>query len=90
MKRRGGQPHRILAEYLDAASGWLDEADDGPQQDRFAGPRGADDAHHLAASHLKVELVEDGLAAETDLQTRETDRRRSGGPVTGRLRSGDS
>jgi hypothetical protein len=87
MQRPGVERRRILAEYLDPARAGPDEPDDGAQQDRFSGARGAHHAHHLAAPHLEVEVVEDDLAAEAGLQPAQTDRRHPGGPVMDGLRS---
>jgi hypothetical protein len=57
---------QFAPEYLNAAGARRNQSDDGAQQDRFAGARGADQAEDLALLHVEGDAVENGGAAEAD------------------------
>ncbi len=58
---------RFLAEHLDTARLRVVQADDGAQQDRFAGARAAHHAQHFAAQDVEIDVVvHDGVAECVD------------------------
>ena len=63
----------VAPQHLDAAALRPPQPDNRAQQHRLAGAGAADDAEHLAAPHIEVEAVMDGLAAETGHQTAHPD-----------------
>ena len=54
----------VLAEDLDGPLGRVVEADDGPQQHGFAGPRSAHKADNLATKYVEIEVVVNDVVAE--------------------------
>src|SRR3954452_23083558 len=71
LRRR--QVVQVLAEYLDGAGPFRDEAEDRAGQDRLALPRRADEAEDLALVHVEIEALHDGALAEADLETAHPD-----------------
>ncbi len=75
LRRRPVECGGVPAQDLDPAGRGADQADDAPQQDGFARPRSADDAHDLAREHVQVGAVMDHLTAEPGLEAAHPDDR---------------
>ncbi len=54
----------VLSKHLYRAGARLVEADDGSQKDGFAGTRSADNAQHLAAIDVEIDVIMDHMVAE--------------------------
>src|SRR5512135_429861 len=68
----------VLAEDLDRAAMDGNEPDDRAQQHRLAAAGAADDAEHLAAAHVEIEIAMDGTVAHPGLEAPDADDRRLG------------
>src|SRR5690606_38184224 len=53
-------------EHLERTRAWLNEADDGPQQHRFAGARCRDRATDFTFCHLEADAIKNGGEPEAD------------------------
>ncbi len=56
----------VAAQYFDAPGEPLVEPDNGPQENRFAGPRRPDKAHHLGAPDIELEIFQHRHPVESD------------------------
>ena len=72
---RRGEAAGVLTQQGDPPGRRPDQADDGPQEDRFARTRTADHAHDLAGFDQEFEAVVDHLGAELSAQAAHLDGR---------------
>ncbi len=73
LERVGARPGDILAEHLDRARGRRQDADNGLEQHRLAGARGADHRENLAPMELEIDVAVQQPARHARCQPREAE-----------------